>query len=82
MFIEGQNIEIKRAKVVEFETQPPLALTEAGLIELMETNKIGTDATIPEHISNVQVKGFAEKVLHEFYPTTLGLALVQSYKYI
>lgn len=57
-------------------------MTEATLIELMEVNKIGTDATIPEHISNIQIKGFAEKIEQEFYPTKLGLALIQSYKFI
>lgn len=58
-FIEGQNISITRAKVIESFTQAPPAIRQAGLIELMEQNKIGTDATIAEHISNIQMKGFA-----------------------
>jgi len=34
-------------------TQPPPLLSEADLIRIMSAEGIGTDATIPEHISKV-----------------------------
>ena len=43
------------------ETQPPAPLTEADLINLMDKNEIGTDATIHEHIKTVQDRGYAMK---------------------
>jgi len=38
---------------VESKTSPPNYLTEADLIEKMDKNGIGTDATIHEHIKNI-----------------------------
>ena len=40
------------------ETSAPQLLTETDLIDLMDKNGIGTDATIHEHIKNVQDRGY------------------------
>ena len=43
------------------ETKAPMPLTEADLISKMDTNGIGTDATIHEHIKTVQERNYAVK---------------------
>eukprot|EP01124_Arcella_intermedia_P015794 TRINITY_DN22374_c0_g1_i1.p1 TRINITY_DN22374_c0_g1~~TRINITY_DN22374_c0_g1_i1.p1 ORF type:complete len:584 (+),score=182.22 TRINITY_DN22374_c0_g1_i1:119-1753(+) len=62
-------------------TAPPL-LTEPDLVTLMDKNKIGTDATIAEHIHKIQERKYAVLDGREFKPTTLGEALVAGYNYI
>ncbi|TYZ59468.1 hypothetical protein PybrP1_007080 [[Pythium] brassicae (nom. inval.)] len=66
------------------ETAPPPLLSEADLIALMDSNGIGTDATIAEHIKTILKREYAEKVNDgtQFKPTTLGLALVLSYEHM
>lgn len=52
-----QNFEKRYFLYVEMgTTSPPELLREADLIGLMDENGIGTDATIAEHIKNVQDK--------------------------
>lgn len=64
------------------ETAPPPLLSEADLIAKMDSNAIGTDATIAEHIKTILKRDYAIKVNNDtqFKPTTLGLALVLSYE--
>jgi DNA topoisomerase-3 len=63
-------------------TAPPL-LTESELIQLMYEHGIGTDATIAEHIANIQERGYAVKGTRgEFSPTKLGEALIAGYNAI
>jgi DNA topoisomerase-3 len=63
-------------------TAPPALLTEADLISKMDSNGIGTDATIADHIKTILKREYAVKVKDNsrFQPTALGLALVQSYE--
>ena len=42
----------------ESSTKPPNLLSESNLIDLMDKNGIGTDATIHEHIKKVQDRGY------------------------
>lgn len=61
-------------------TTPPLPLTEAELITLMDNNKIGTDATIAQHITTILNREYASKDGNQrFLPTPLGIALVEGY---
>ena len=45
----------------------------------MASTGIGTDATIHEHIKNVQERHYAKKKGVSLVPTQLGLSLVQVY---
>ncbi|KAL1916274.1 uncharacterized protein VTP21DRAFT_5891 [Calcarisporiella thermophila] len=60
-------------------TKPPQPLTEADLISIMDKNGIGTDATIHEHIQKILEREYAFKRNQYFYPSTLGIALVEGY---
>ncbi|KAL4130516.1 hypothetical protein PRIC2_006512 [Phytophthora ramorum] len=66
------------------ETNPPPLLSEADLISKMDSNGIGTDATIAEHIKTILKREYSIKVNNDtqFKPTTLGLALVLSYEHM
>ena len=64
---------------VESSTSAPSLLTEHELIALMDKHGIGTDATVAQHITNIQDRGYALKEREYFRATKLGVALVQSY---
>uniref|UniRef100_A0AC35GRK6 DNA topoisomerase n=1 Tax=Panagrolaimus sp. PS1159 TaxID=55785 RepID=A0AC35GRK6_9BILA len=78
-FILGQkilcDIQIK-------EIPPPKLLHEWELIKKMEENNVGTDGTIPTHISTLQKTGYveADEKSREITPTLLGIYLMDSYK--
>ena len=61
------------------ETTPPPLLTEANLIDTMDKNGIGTDATIASHIKTIKDRAYATFEGGVFTPTKLGLALVEAY---
>ena len=52
-FEEGEEIDLKEFYVWEGVTSPPPLLNESDLINLMDKNGVGTDATIHEHIKNI-----------------------------
>lgn len=77
----SQNFTPTELSLKEGRTTAPNLLTEAELIATMDRNGIGTDATIAEHIKTIQERGYAEKIQGTFFnPTSLGLALVESYE--
>lgn len=63
-------------------TAPPL-LSESDLIQEMDTNKIGTDATIATHISTIikreYVKYDESTSIKRLVPTSLGRALIEGF---
>ncbi len=55
---EGQWLKIVRAGIEEKKTMPPRFLEEHELIRLMDTNRIGTDASMAVHVSNIVDRGY------------------------
>jgi DNA topoisomerase-3 len=82
VYQQGDTFEPTTLLMVTGEISPPPLLTEADLIAKMDSNGIGTDATIAEHIKTILKREYAIKVNNDtqFKPTTLGLALVLSYE--
>ena len=78
-FREGQVFRPKELKMNEGVTAPPKHLTESDLITKMNNTGIGTDATIHEHIKNVQEREYARKQGIFLIPTRLGMSLVEVY---
>ena len=62
-----------------YTSAPPL-LSEPELIRLMDKEGIGTDATMAQHIETILNRHYCEKRGETFYPTKLGLGLVQGYQ--
>ncbi|CAG8584827.1 7501_t:CDS:10, partial [Ambispora gerdemannii] len=85
-FREGQVYKNPLIEKKEGKTSPPELLTEPDLIACLYENEIGTDATIPEHISKIFVRNYAAKERQGqkeyIYPSDLGLALVHGYREI
>lgn len=65
--------------LLEGKTTPPKLLSESELIDLMNKNGIGTDATMHDHIQTIQKRNYAIKNRFMFTPTPLGLALCNAY---
>ena len=64
-------------------TTPPSYLTESELINQMEKNGIGTDASISTHIENIQKRNYVELITgRRMKPSKLGLVLAQGYHLI
>ena len=78
-----QRFRPSSCEVKQGSTTRPNLLTEADLVNLMDKNGIGTDATIAEHIKKVidrqyvmtQKQGKTTYLL----PSTLGMGLVEGY---
>jgi DNA topoisomerase-3 len=78
-FVQGQQVFPSTVDLVQGTTSPPSLLTEAELIGLMDSNGIGTDATIHEHIAKVIERSYVIPEGNFLVPSTLGLALVQGF---
>ena len=62
LFEVGDIIDVKSTKIAEGRTDSPGYLTEAELITKMEEHGIGTDASIPTHISNIIERNYVNKM--------------------
>jgi len=81
-FHEGDSLNATEITLESSRTNPPKSLSESDLIQKMDKNGIGTDATIHEHIKTVQERGYAVKKGNHFAPTLIGLALVEAYEQV
>ncbi|VDK79923.1 unnamed protein product [Litomosoides sigmodontis] len=78
--VKGTKVILKEKKICEYATNPPDYLTESELISLMEKHGIGTDASIPVHISNICQRNYVTvESKRRLKPTKLGIALVHGY---
>lgn len=59
-FREGEVFVPTEALLHEGKTSPPGYLTEPELIALMDTNGIGTDATMAEHIAKIKEREYVQ----------------------
>eukprot|EP00930_Biecheleria_cincta_P004385 TRINITY_DN10529_c1_g1_i1.p1 TRINITY_DN10529_c1_g1~~TRINITY_DN10529_c1_g1_i1.p1 ORF type:complete len:874 (-),score=152.92 TRINITY_DN10529_c1_g1_i1:46-2640(-) len=59
LFAEGKAALLD-FQLCESRTSPPKPLTEAELVELMDKNGIGTDASISTHIQNIQDRRYVQ----------------------
>lgn len=67
-------------KIREKMTTPPSMLSESELIGLMEKHGIGTDASIPTHIENIQKRRYCELATgRKLHPTKLVSFPAQSF---
>ncbi|CDU22640.1 related to DNA topoisomerase III alpha [Sporisorium scitamineum] len=82
-FVRGETFRPTRLEMKEGSTSPPKLLTEADLVNLMDKNGIGTDATIAEHIAKVIERRYVMQVKEGkttyLVPSTLGIGLVEGY---
>ena len=77
----GEVVPVRGVELIENMTSPPGNLTESELISQMETHGIGTDASIPTHINNIEKRRYVEieRKGRTIVPTTLGQTLVNGY---
>lgn len=57
-FRQGDRVDVAHASVQRRQTQPPRFLQEHELIERMDAHRIGTDASMAVHVSNIVDRGF------------------------
>lgn len=58
ILVEGSNVNILNVVAESKWTEPPEYLSESDLIKMMESNKIGTDASMAVHIQNISERGY------------------------
>ncbi|MEN2975443.1 MAG: DNA topoisomerase [Candidatus Caldarchaeales archaeon] len=75
---KGQKLRVLEINLVEEFTKPPSRLTESDLLELMERDGIGTDATRAEYPKIIIERRYATRVSRGFKPTELGMNLIIS----
>ncbi len=66
---------IKDAEETEHWTSPPPRYNEASLVKDLEEKGIGRPSTYASIISNIQDRGYVEKVENRFLPTELGMVV-------
>ncbi|KAN0061763.1 DNA topoisomerase [Thecaphora frezii] len=85
-FREREQFLPTTCELKEGATSRPKLLTEADLVNLMDKNGIGTDATIAEHIAKVIDRNYVMKAQEGrttyLVPSTLGIGLVEGYNRI
>ncbi|KAH7649767.1 DNA topoisomerase III [Cryptosporidium bovis] len=79
----GELIAPFELVIQEGSTEPPSLLSESELIDLMDKNGIGTDATMHEHIERIHSRQYVRKDRKMLLsPTALGYALFNGFELI
>lgn len=79
-FTVGEVLSVVSLSLDQRLTTPPDYLSESELISLMEKHGIGTDASIPMHISSIVDRNFASVGPNRtMVPSTLGITLIHGY---
>jgi DNA topoisomerase III len=55
---EGMMFRVSNSQIEKCSTKPPRFLQEHELIELMDKNRIGTDASMASHVSSIMDRGY------------------------
>uniref|UniRef100_A0A8C4EF50 DNA topoisomerase n=1 Tax=Dicentrarchus labrax TaxID=13489 RepID=A0A8C4EF50_DICLA len=80
VYEQGSQFQPSAIKMVDGQTSPPLLLSEADLISLMEKHGIGTDATHADHIETIKSRMYVGLTDDQrFLPGELGMGLVEGY---
>jgi DNA topoisomerase-1 len=70
---EGETFAQKKTiETEEHWTSPPPRFNEASLVKALEEDGIGRPSTYAAIISNIQDRGYVEKIENRFVPTELG----------
>ncbi|MCO4795496.1 MAG: type I DNA topoisomerase, partial [Bacteriovoracaceae bacterium] len=73
---EGENIKCsKNPDSIEHWTSPPPRYNEASLVKDLEEQGIGRPSTYASIISNIQDRGYVEKIENRFMATELGIVV-------
>ncbi|MGE5544730.1 MAG: type I DNA topoisomerase [Bacillota bacterium] len=77
---EGQALAIEKVLPEQHFTQPPPRYTEASLVKLLEEKNIGRPSTYAPIIDTIIKRGYVERKAKQFYPTELGIIVVDLLK--
>lgn len=77
---EGQNLNLQKLDPKQHFTQPPARFTEATLVKTLEENGIGRPSTYAPIIETILSRGYVVREDKQFFPTELGLVVVEILK--
>ena len=73
---KGETLNfVKGPELLEHWTSPPPRYNEASIVKDLEEKGIGRPSTYASIISNIQDRGYVEKVENRFHPTELGMVV-------
>jgi len=73
---EGDSLSLKKPfEDLEHWTSPPPRYNEASLVKSLEEQGIGRPSTYASIISNIQDRGYVEKIENRFLPNELGIVV-------
>ena len=76
----GDIMDYQRSVVTEHSTTPPPRYNEASLISSLEKHGIGRPSTYAPTISTIEDRGYVVKRSSAFYPSYVGIAVVDLLK--
>lgn len=77
---EGDRLEKKSLVPKQHFTQPPPRYTDATLVKALEEKGIGRPSTYAPIVETIQKRGYVVKEKKQFYPTELGVVVVNLLK--